>query len=193
MAIYLIRHGETEWSRSGRHTGSTDIPLTEQGAQMASALAPLLAGVRFASVLVSPRQRAQDTCRLAGLGRDARIEPDLAEWDYGDYEGLRSTEIQAARPDWDIWRDGCPGGESPAAVSARADRLVARLRALPGDVAVFSHGHFGRVLTARWLQRPVDLGQHLILDPATLCVLDLDARHANVPVILRWNVSAPAL
>lgn len=190
LAIYLIRHGETEWSRSGRHTGITDVPLTERGARMARDLAPVLADVRFATVLVSPRQRAQDTCRLAGLGDGAEVEPDLAEWDYGDYEGLRSVEIQAARADWDIWRDGCPGGESPAAVSARADRVVARLRDLPGDVAVFSHGHFGRVLTARWLRQPVEIGQHLILDPATLCVLDLDARHGNVPVILRWNVSA---
>jgi broad specificity phosphatase PhoE len=189
LQLYLIRHGETEWSRSGRHTGRTDIALTEQGQRMARDLARPLADVDFSTVLTSPRRRAQDTCALAGLGARATVEPDLAEWDYGDDEGRRSVEIAADRPGWDIWRDGCPGGESPAAVSARADRLVERLRGLGGNVALFTHGHFGRVLTTRWLGQPITLGQHLILDPATIGLLGIDARHGQTPVILRWNAS----
>lgn len=189
LQLYLIRHGETEWSRSGRHTGRTDIALTEQGEQMARDLARPLAEVDFATVLTSPRRRAQDTCTLAGLAALATMEPDLAEWDYGDYEGLRSVEIAAERPGWDIWRDGCPGGETAAAVSARADHLVERLRGLSGNVALFTHGHFGRVLTTRWLGQPITLGQHLILDPATIGLLGIDARHGQTPVILRWNAS----
>ncbi|WP_217645733.1 histidine phosphatase family protein [Pseudoxanthomonas sp. GM95] len=189
LRIFVIRHGETEWSRSGKHTGRSDIPLTNRGEQMARELAPLLTNVDFSEVLSSPRRRAHDTCVLAGLGALVGTEPDLAEWDYGDDEGRKSVEILAERPDWDIWRDGCPGGETPDEVAARADRLVHKLKGLSGNVAVFSHGHFGRVLTARWLGQPIGIGRHFILDPATLGILALDARHGLTPVIQRWNVA----
>lgn len=187
LRIYLIRHGETEWSLSGRHTGRSDIALTAHGEQMARALAPLLSSVSFSTVLTSPRRRAQDTCALAGLGDLASLEPDLAEWDYGDDEGRRSSEIIGDRPGWDIWRDGCPGGETPVTVADRADHLVERLRGLSGNVALFTHGHFGRVLATRWIGCPVALGQHFVLDPATISVLGTDVRHGQTPVILRWN------
>ncbi|WDS36884.1 histidine phosphatase family protein [Pseudoxanthomonas sp.] len=187
LQIFLVRHGETEWSLSGRHTGRTDIPLTARGQQMARELAPALAGVSFSTVLSSPRRRAQDTCALAGLSALASVDPDLAEWDYGEDEGRRSAEILADRPGWEIWHDGCPGGETPLAVAARADHLVERLRGLTGNVALFTHGHFGRVLTARWLGQPIELGRHLVLDPATISLLGVDVRHEGAPVILRWN------
>ncbi len=190
--LHLMRHGETEWSRTGRHTGRSEIPLTARGEQMARALVPLLGATSFSTVLTSPRMRARSTCALAGLEAQAEVEPDLAEWDYGDDEGRTSIEIRAERPDWDIWRDGCPNGESPTAVTERADRLVRRLRGLSGDIALFSHGHFGRVLATRWLGLPVAAGAHLVLEPATLSLLALDARHAMTPVIERWNV-APAV
>lgn len=190
LQLFLIRHGQTEWSLSGKHTGRTDIPLTSAGQQMARELAPRLAGITFSTVLSSPRQRARETCELAGLGATASIEDDLAEWDYGQYEGLRSAQIRIERPGWDIWRDGCPAGESPEQASARADRLVKRLLTLDGNVALFTHGHFGRVLATRWIAQPVAFGRHLILDPATLCQLGLDAAHGNTPVIQRWNASA---
>lgn len=189
LRIFLIRHGETEWSLSGRHTGRTDIPLTRRGEQMARALAPLLADVTFSRALSSPRQRARHTCELAGF-RAADILPGLAEWDYGDDEGRRSSEIAMDRPGWDIWRDGCPGGETPTAVSERADLVVRHLRDLSGNVAVFTHGHFGRALAVRWLGLPVTVGQHLMLDPATLSILGLDDRHGMTPVIQRWNAAA---
>ena len=148
---YLIRHGETAWSLSGQHTGRTDIPLTEQGEQDARKLGERLHAVRFRRVFTSPLQRARRTCELTGLNEVAEIEPDLAEWDYGDYEGQRPVDIRKGRPDWNLFRDGCPRGESPAQVSERADRLIARLRTLEGNIAIFSHGHFGRVLAARWI------------------------------------------
>ena len=164
--IYLIRHGETEWSLSGQHTGRTDIPLTARGEDEARELGQRLRDIQFARVLTSPRQRARRTCELAGLGPVAEIEPDLAEWDYGDYEGQRSADIRKARPDWNLFRDGCPRGEMPAQISDRADRLIARLRVLDGNVALFSHGHFGRVLAARWIGLPVSEGQHFLLPTA---------------------------
>src|SRR5580693_8786728 len=142
--MILIRHGETEWSLSGQHTGRTDIPLTEQGEQDARKLGERLRGLDFSRVFTSPRVRAQRTCELVGLIPDAEIEPDLAEWDYGDYEGKRSSDISQVRPDWNLFRDGCPNGESPGQISDRADRLIARLRTLEGNVVLFSHGHFGR-------------------------------------------------
>lgn len=187
LRIFLIRHGQTEWSQSGRHTGRSEIPLTAAGEQMARALAPTLAQVAFSHVLTSPRQRARDTCTLAGLGALAQVEPDLAEWDYGDDEGRRSVEILAERPGWNIWTDGCLGGESPAQVSARADRLVQRLRALSGNVAVFGHGHFGRALAVRWVGLPLTAGASLLLDPATVSMLGIDSAHGAIPVIERWN------
>ena len=144
--LYLVRHGQTDWSLSGQHTGQTDIPLTEQGEQDARDLAEPLRAVRFSRVFTSPRQRARRTCELVGLDAVAALEPDLAEWDYGDYEGQRSVDIRKEQPDWNLFRDGCPLGESPVEVSERADRVIARLRALEGNTAIFSHGHFGRVL-----------------------------------------------
>lgn len=186
--LYLIRHGETAWSLSGQHTGRTDIPLTAHGEDMARALAPLLAMVPIATVLTSPRQRARHTCTLAGLAAEAVVEPDLAEWDYGEYEGLLGTEIRQIQPGWNIFRDGCPGGEALPQVVARADRLLARLTCLAGPIALFSHGHFGTVLAARWLGQPGEAAGNLVLDPASISVLGPKPRHPEVPVIARWNL-----
>jgi len=185
--LYLVRHGETEWTIARRHTGRTDIPLTEQGEQEARKLGERLRSVRFNRVFRSPMQRAGQTCALAGLTGISAIEPALAEWDYGDYEGQRSADIRKARPDWNIFRDGCPGGEMPAQVSDRADRLIDRLRALDGHVALFSHGHFGRVLAARWIGLPVIEGQKFLLDTASLSILDTEPNHPDVPIVALWN------
>jgi broad specificity phosphatase PhoE len=191
LRLYYIRHGETEWSLSGKHTGATDIPLTANGEAGARALAPWLTRLAFTTVLTSPRQRARRTCDLAGLGAGAEVEPDLAEWDYGDYEGRLSVDIRSQRPGWSVFRDGCPGGESPADIAARADRLIARLSGLSGNVALFSHGHFGAVLAARWIGLPVVEGRHFILGVASMSVLAVDARHDDTRVIDLWN-AAPA-
>lgn len=185
--LYLVRHGETEWSLTGQHAGRTDIPLTAHGEDEARRLAPLLARVQFSLVLCSPRQRARRTCELAGLGAVAGTEPDLAEWDYGDYEGLRSVDIVKARPGWNTFADGCPNGETPAQVAVRADRLIARLEALDGNVALFSHGHFSRVLSMRWIGLPVIEGQHFSLGTGSLSILESDQRHAGVHVVALWN------
>jgi len=185
--IYLIRHGETEWSLSGQHTGSTDIPLIARGEDAARNLGLRLREIPFARVLTSPRLRARRTCELAGLGPVAEIEPDLAEWDYGDYEGLLSAEILKGRPDWNIYRDGCPNGESPGQISARADRLIVRLRGLVGNVALFSHGHFGRVLAARWIGLPLGEAQRFQLDTASLGILSYERDRVESPVIALWN------
>ncbi|MEO8836175.1 MAG: histidine phosphatase family protein, partial [Caldimonas sp.] len=171
LSLYLLRHGQTEWSLSGRHTGSTDIPLTAHGEDEARALSPWLKHVQFALVLSSPLQRARRTSELVGLGRQAEIEPDLAEWDYGDYEGKRSAEIRLQRPGWNVFRDGCPHGEMPAQVSDRADRLIARLCTMNGNVALFSHGEFGLALAARWIGLPVVDGQHFLMSTASLNIL----------------------
>jgi len=187
--LVLVRHGETEWSLSGRHTGRTDIALTPRGEEGARALEPFLRNFAFARVLTSPRARAQRTCALAGLGGGAEIAPDLAEWDYGDYEGLRSAEIEKQRPGWSIFRDGCPGGETPAQASARADRLLDRLRAQGGDAALFTHGHFGRVLAARWIGAPVLLGRHFSIGVASVGILGADASHRENAAIALWNFS----
>jgi probable phosphoglycerate mutase len=187
LELYLIRHGETEWSLSGQHTGRTEIGLTARGREGARELAPYLTGIAFARVLTSPRQRARQTCELAGLGGAAEIEPDLAEWDYGDYEGKRSAEIWEERPGWDIFRDGCPGGETPAQVSDRADRLVERLRALQGNVALFSHGHFGRVLAVRWIDLPVIKARHFALGTASLSILGRQASDPDTSLMTLWN------
>ncbi len=149
--LYLARHGETAWSLSGQHTGLTDLPLTERGERNARNLGPRLAGLTFAKVFTSPLQRATRTCELAGFAAAAEVDRDLVEWDYGDYEGLRTAEIHDKRPEWKLFRDGCPGGESPDQIGARADRVVGRVRAVKGDVLIFSSGHFLRVLAARWL------------------------------------------
>ena len=192
MQLYLIRHGETEWSISGQHTGRTDIPLTAHGEDEARTLAPLLREVTFARVLTSPRQRARRTCKLAGLGSAAEVEPDLAEWDYGEYEGRRTVDIREGRPGWNVFRDGCPGGETTAHVSDRADRLIACLLALSGNIALFSHGQFGCVLAARWIGMPTLDGQHFMLGAASLSILGFEPSHPDVPVIALWNaVPAP--
>ena len=189
LRLYLIRHGETEWSLSGRHTSRTDIPLTEQGEQDARKLGERLRAASITRVFTSPRQRARRTCALAGLTPVAEIEPDLAEWDYGDYEGQRSVDIRKGRPDWNLFRDGCPRGEMPAHIVDRADRLIARLRALDGNVALFSHGHFGRVLAVRWIGLPVIDGQHFLLGTASLSILGSEPNRPEVPVIVLWNSS----
>lgn len=180
----LIRHGETEWSISGRHTGSTDIPLTENGRRVARQLAPIIARASFALVLTSPLGRARETCALVGLGERADVDTDLTEWNYGEYEGLTTTQIHAKAPDWMIFRDGCPGGESPEQVGARVDRIIARIRTVEGDVGLFAHGHLFRVFAARWLGLPVPAGSHFLLDTATVSVL---SHYRGVPAIKRWN------
>ncbi len=188
MNLHVIRHGETEWSRNGRHTGRTDLPLTEAGEAQARRLAPFLAATRFALVLSSPLLRATQTCVCAGLGMHRTIDTDLAEWDYGDYEGLRSAEIALGRTGWNVFVDGCPGGETPAQVGLRADRVVARCHASPGDVAVFTHGEFASVLAVRWIGLPVAAGAHFCLGPAALAVLGCRPGHPDIAAILLWNV-----
>jgi probable phosphoglycerate mutase len=185
--IYLIRHGETEWSLSGQHTGRTDIPLTARGEDGARELGQRLRGVQFAEALTSPRQRAQRTGELAGLRPAPQIEPDLAEWDYGDYEGKRTADIRKARPDWNLFRDGCPNGESPSQISARADRLITRLSSLEGNVALFSHGHFGRALAARWIRLPVSEAHRFLLDTTSISILGYEHDRADSPAIVLWN------
>lgn len=192
LEIYFIRHGETAWTLTGQHTGNTDLPLTPHGLVMARQLATVLAGIPFSLVLTSPRLRARVTCDAAGLGASARLDPDLAEWHYGDYEGLRTAEVHVQHPGWDIWEDGCPGGEMPADTSARADRLIARLRDLRGKVALFSHGQFGRVLAARWIGLPVAQGQHFTIDPASIGIFGFETGHPHRRVIALWNATVGA-
>jgi broad specificity phosphatase PhoE len=182
--IVLVRHAETEWSRDGKHTGRTDIPLTEGGRARATALTDRLASRRFALVLVSPLTRARETCDLCGLGAQAQERAELMEWDYGDYEGLTTAQILAARPGWDLWRDGCPGGESAAQVGARADWVIAELAGIDGDVAVFSHGHMLRVVGARWIALDPAQGGRLGLFTAAICVLGFER---DTAVLARWN------
>lgn len=189
LQLYLIRHGGTAWSISGQHTGRTDIPLTPEGESEATRLKHRLDLIGFAHVLTSPSQRARRTCVLVGLEGVAEIDADLAEWDYGEYEGRRSADIRADRPGWNVFRDGCPGGETPPQVSDRADRLIARLRSLDGGVALFSHGQFGSVLGARWIGLPLIEAQHLRLDTASLSVLGSDPHHPEVPIIASWNTT----
>ena len=190
LRLYLIRHSETEWSLSGQHTGRTDLPLTAHGEEAARQLAPRLRLVQFARVFTSPRQRARRTCELAGLGAAAEKEPDLAEWDYGDYEGKLTADVHKQRPGWNVFRDGCPGGEMPRAISDRADRLIARLCTLDGNVALFSHGEFACVLATRWIGLPVVEGQHFTVDPASLGILSYNPSHPEVRVIALWNVTS---
>ncbi len=184
--ICLVRHGETAWSLSGQHTGLTDLPLTERGERAARALVPRLRDPQFSLVLTSPLQRAARTCELAGFSAAARTDADLCEWNYGAYEGRRTAEIRAERPDWDLFRDGCPGGESAADVGARADRVIAKVRATGGNVLLFSSGHFLRVLSARWLGLAPDGGRLLLL--GTTSVSELGYEHdAREPVVRLWN------
>ena len=181
--VWLVRHGETEWSRDGRHTGSTDIPLTEKGVAAARSLAPRLAGNTFALVLTSPLQRARRTAELAGFPT-AEVDPDLVEWNYGDYEGVTTEEIQRSVPGWTVFSHPCPGGETADEVGARLDRVVARCRSVPGDVLLIGHGHALRVLAARWLGLPVADGRLFVLETASISVLGHE--HAS-STVLRWN------
>ena len=189
LGLYLFRHGQTEWSLSGQHTGTTELPLTPQGEDEARALLPWVKEFKLDHVLSSPRQRALRTCELVGLGREVQIEPDLAEWNYGDYEGKRSSDIRRERPNWNIFRDGCPQGEMPAQISDRADRLIGHLDMLRGKVALFSHGHFGLALAARWIGLPVDQGQHLQLSTASMSILSDTPSYPEVRIISLWNAT----
>ena len=184
--VFLVRHGETEWSRTGKHTGRTDIPLTERGREQAIAVGAALRGRPFVLVLTSPLERAAETCRLAGYGEVAEPREELMEWDYGAYEGRKTVDIREERPGWTLWRDGVTGGETAAEVGARADRVIAELRALTGDAAVFAHGHLLRVLAARWIGLAPWAGQLLALDPATISVLGYER---ETPVLRSWNVT----
>jgi len=185
--IYLARHGETAWSLTGQHTGLTDLPLTARGERNARRLGDRLQGQTLAKVLTSPLQRARRTCELAGFGTRAEIDPDLVEWNYGKYEGRTTADILKERPDWELFRDGCPGGESPKQIGARADRVVSRLRAVPGDVLVFSSGHFIRVLATRWITLAAEAtGRHFMLNTASLSAVGYEHDLLR-PVIRLWN------
>ena len=185
--VYLARHGETAWTLSGQHTGLTDLPLTKHGEQVARRLAERLKGLTFKKVFTSPLQRARRTCELAGFGAVAEIDPDLVEWDYGQYEGRRGADIRAERPGWNLFRDGCPGGESPEQVSARADRVVDRVRAIQSNALLFTSGHFIRVLAARWLGiEPTANSRYFMLSTASLSALGYE-NDLSRPVIRFWN------
>jgi probable phosphoglycerate mutase len=179
----LVRHAETAWTLTGQHTGRTDLPLTDDGRAAARALAPLLATRELDLVLVSPSLRARETCDLCGLGERATACDDLLEWDYGDYDGLTTAQIHERSPDWNLWRDGCPGGETAADVGARADRVIARLHGAT-RAALFSHGHMLRVLGARWIALAPSGGAHLGLSPGAVCLLD---HERETPIIAEWN------
>jgi broad specificity phosphatase PhoE len=183
--LYVVRHGETEWSASGRHTSATDLPLTQSGRHQASADADKLSGIGFSTVLCSPLLRARETCRLCGFAQAAELCEELREWNYGEYEGLTSPQIHEQRPGWSLWTDGCPGGESPEQVGARTDRLLKRVAAADGDVVCFAHGHILRVLTARWCEMDVSAGARFALVTAGIGVLGHE--HAT-PVISRWSI-----
>src|ERR1700688_3882615 len=184
--IYLARHGETKWSLTGQHTGLTDLPLTKRGEDNARALGERLAGLKFAMVFTSPLQRATRTCELAGFGAVAEVDRNLLEWDYGQYEGLTTAQIHDVRPDWQLFRDGCPGGESPEQVGARADAMLDRVRLLGADVLVFSSGHFLRVFAARWLSLGTTAGKYLLLSTASVSALSYE-NNLSGPVIQLWN------
>jgi len=186
--VYLARHGETAWSISGQHTGLTDLPLTERGERNARRLGERLKGLSFAKVLTSPLQRAARTCELAGFGKVAQIEPDLLEWNYGEYEGRRTVEIHAERPDWRLFRDGCPGGESPEQVGARADRVIQHIRLIGNDTLLFSSGHFLRVLAARWLGLEIAAGRFFLLSTASLSALSYEHSQYE-PAVRLWDDS----
>ncbi|MBW8865259.1 MAG: histidine phosphatase family protein [Verrucomicrobia bacterium] len=185
-AVYLARHGETAWSLSGQHTGLTDLPLTEKGERNAQQLGKRLSEIQFNKVLTSPLQRARKTCELAGFGGVAEIDGNLVEWNYGDYEGRRSVEIASMNSGWQLFRDGCPGGESPGQVAARADQVIARVRAITGDVLIFSSGHFLRMFAARWLGLEPVAGKFFMLQTASLSVLSYE-HELSRPVVLLWD------
>jgi broad specificity phosphatase PhoE len=182
--VWLVRHAETEWSKSGRHTGRTDVPLTDEGRERARKLGARLGGHDFALVLVSPLERARETARLAGLGDPCQVREDLLEWDYGDYEGITTAEIREERPDWYLWHDGVPNGETADEVSARCDRVIEEILGADGDVAVFAHGHVLRALAARWVEEPVSFGGRLFLSTGSLSLLGFER---EVRVVRLWN------
>lgn len=184
--LYLARHGETAWSLSGQHTGLTDLPLTERGERNARSLAGRLRGLTFAEVLTSPLRRASRTCELAGFGGVAEVDRDLVEWDYGDYEGRRTVDIHVKCPDWQLFRDGCPGGETPEQIGLRADRVVRRIRGIPGNVLLFSSGHFLRVLAARWLGLEPAAGKYFLLSTASVSALGYE-HNLSEPAIRLWD------
>ena len=192
VRIYMVRHGETAWSRSGQHTGRTDMPLSEPGEAEAKALAPWLRGIHFGQVLTSPTRRAKRTCELAGLSRGVEVSSDLEEWNYGKYEGLTTAQIHQDRPDWLIYRDGAPGGETPDEMSDRADHVIDHLTELHGNVAIFTHSHFGTVLGARWAGLPIIEAQHFSLGTASMSVLGYKSSPPETRGIALWNAS-PAM
>lgn len=187
LTLYLIRHGQTEWSLSGQHTGQTDLPLTPAGEIQASRLAPILSAIEFSAVYMSPLRRAQRTCELAGLSKIAQVEPDLVEWNYGNYEGLTSVEIHQDNVAWELFANGAPNGESPQEVSDRADRLISRLDTHSGNVALFSHGHFFCALAARWIGLPVLSAQHLELSTSSISTIGYAVHHPDTRVVSGWN------
>jgi probable phosphoglycerate mutase len=190
--LYLARHGDTAWTDSHQHTGRTDLPLNERGEEHAHQLGERLRGFSFVGVFTSPLQRASKTCELAGFGAGAEVDPDLVEWDYGRYEGKLTTEILKERPGWDLFRDGCPDGESPADVAARADRFIARVQDLDGDVLAFSSGHMIRMIAARWLGLPPAAGRVFFCRPASVGVLGFEHDSREQPTLCLWNyISAP--
>ena len=190
LRLYLVRHGETEWSLSGQYTGRTDILLTAHGEDEARELGLRIRDIPFARVLTSPLKRAQQTCALAGLIPTAEVEPDLAEWDNGDDAGRTPADVLASRPGWNLFRDGAPHGETPAQISDRADRFIARLRSWDGNIALFSHGHFGRVLAARWIGLSVAQAEHFLLNTASLSILCYEHDCTDQPAIALWNSAA---
>ncbi|MDR3530111.1 MAG: histidine phosphatase family protein [Rhodopila sp.] len=188
MDVFVMRHGETAWSVSGRHTSTTDLPLTDNGRRIAKRLRPVLPNETFARIFVSPMRRARETRELAGLGNAAVIAPELARWNYGEFEGLTPEQIHDKASGWLIFRDGCPGGEKPEQVGARADRVIAQVRAIDGNVALFAHGHILRVLVARWIGLSLGAGQHFLLDTGSLCVLSY---YYEIPAVRVWNGLLP--
>jgi probable phosphoglycerate mutase len=191
--IFLIRHGETEWSLSGQHTSFTDVPLTAHGQTQARTLAPRLKGIAFAEVLTSPRQRARETCELAGCAATMRIDARLQEWNYGEYEGLKLAQILERRPNWDLFRDGCPGGETATQVMQRVDQLIERMRTMNGAIALFSHAHLLRSLAARWLNLPITHARSLLLAPGSLSLLTFEHDNPAAPAIALWNEAGASL
>jgi broad specificity phosphatase PhoE len=187
VRVYLVRHGETAWSLTGQHTGKTDLALTCHGEEQALALAPALGAIDFDNIFTSPALRARQTCELAGFAGQAVVDADLREWDYGDYEGKRSIDIRKHQPDWNIFQDGSPGGESVRDVATRADRVVKSLRALSGKILLFSHGQFGCSIAARWINLPLKEAQHLQMDPASISVLAFSPSHPELAVLAHWN------
>ena len=187
LRLFVMRHGETAWSLSGQHTGRVDIPLTARGQEEARRLGERIRGVEFSRVFVSPLERARHTCELAGCGEQAQVEEDLIEWANGDYEGRTHAEVDAQRPGWNVFRDGCPNGEMPEQISARADRLIIRLNSMDGNVGLFTHSHFARAFAARWIGLPVKEAQHFLLNTGSLSILRYEPGHTRQPVIALWN------